>query len=40
MAAKAGDALRMAWPLAGAGVAIAVNAVWIAAVGYGISKLF
>jgi hypothetical protein len=40
MVAKAGKAFRVAWPLAGIGLAVAVNAVWIGAVGYGVSKLF
>jgi hypothetical protein len=33
-------ALRSAWSLAGIGLAIAVNGAWIAALAYGISKLF
>jgi hypothetical protein len=37
---KAVDAIRSAWPVAGIGLAVAVNGVWIAALGYGISKLF
>jgi hypothetical protein len=40
MVAKAGEAFRAAWPLAGIGLAVAVNGVWIGALGYGISKLF
>ena len=33
------EKLRGAWPFVGIGLAVAVNAVWIAALGYGISKL-
>jgi hypothetical protein len=33
---KAVDAIRSAWPVAGIGLAVAVNGVWIAALGYGI----
>ena len=33
------EKLRDAWPFVGIGLAVAVNAVWIAALGYGISKL-
>jgi hypothetical protein len=40
LVAKAGEAFRTAWPLASIGFAVAVNAVWIAAIGYGVSKLF
>jgi zinc transporter ZupT len=40
MIARAGEAFRAAWPLAGIGLAVAVNGVWIGALGYGISKLF
>jgi hypothetical protein len=40
MVAKAGEAIRAAWPLAGIGLAVAVNGLWIGALGYGISKLF
>jgi hypothetical protein len=40
MVAKAGEAFRAVWPLAGIGLAVAVNGVWIGALGYGISKLF
>jgi len=29
-----------AWPLAGIGLAVAANGVWIGVLGYGISKLF
>jgi hypothetical protein len=35
---KAVDAIRTAWPPAAIGLAAAVNGVWIAALGYGISK--
>jgi hypothetical protein len=38
MVARAGEAFRAAWPLVGAGLAVAVNGVWIGALGYGISK--
>jgi hypothetical protein len=37
---KVREAFRTAWPVAAVGLAVAVNAVWIAAVGYGASKLF
>jgi hypothetical protein len=40
MGAKAAKAIRTAWPVAGIGLAAAVNGVWIAALGYGISKFF
>jgi hypothetical protein len=40
MVTKAVDAIRTAWPVAGIGLAVAVNGVWIAALGYGISKFF
>jgi hypothetical protein len=40
MGAKAAKAIRTAWPVAGIGLAVAVNGVWIAALGYGISKFF
>jgi hypothetical protein len=39
MVSKAGEALRTAWPHAGVGLAVAINAGWIGAVTYGISKL-
>jgi hypothetical protein len=39
MVATAVDAIRTAWPLVGIGFAVAINAVWIGALGYGISKL-
>jgi hypothetical protein len=39
MVAKAGEAIRTAWPVAVVGLAVAVNGVWIAALGYGILKL-
>jgi hypothetical protein len=38
MVTKAVDAIRTAWPPAAIGLAVAVNGVWIAALGYGISK--
>ena len=37
---KAGEAFIKTWPIAGIGLAVAVNGIWIAALGYGISKLF
>ena len=40
MVAKAGAAIRTAWPVAVVGLTVAINGVWIAALGYGISKLF
>ena len=40
MVAKAGEAIRTAWPVAVVGLAVAVNGVWIAALGYGILKVF
>jgi hypothetical protein len=40
MVARAGEAFRAAWPLAGVGLAVAVNGVWIGVLGYGISKFF
>jgi hypothetical protein len=40
IAARAGEAFRRAWPLAGIGLAVAVNGVWIGVLGCGISKLF
>jgi len=40
MVAKAGAAFRTALPLVGIGFAVAINGVWIAALGYGFSKLF
>jgi hypothetical protein len=40
MVAKAGEALRTAWPLATVGLTVALSGVWIAALGYGVSKLF
>jgi hypothetical protein len=40
MVARAVEAFRTAWPLAGIGFAVAINGVWISALGYGISKLF
>jgi hypothetical protein len=40
MVAKANKAFGVAWPLTGIGLAVAVNAVWIGALGYGVSKLF
>jgi hypothetical protein len=33
-------AFRSAWPSGIVGLPIAVNGIWIAAIGYGISKLF
>jgi len=38
--AKAVEAFRTAWPPVAIGLAIAINGVWIAALGYGFSKLF
>jgi hypothetical protein len=38
--AKARKAFRTAWPLAGVGFGVAVNALWIAVLGYCVSKLF
>jgi hypothetical protein len=32
--------LNRAWPLAGVGIALIANAIWIGALGYGLSKLF
>jgi hypothetical protein len=40
MVAKAGEAFRTAWPLAMVGLTVAVSGLWIAALGYGVSKLF
>ena len=40
MVARVGETFRAAWPLAGVGLAVAVNGVWIGALGYGISKFF
>ena len=40
MVAKAMKAIETAWPPAAIGLAVAVNGIWIAALGYGISKLF
>jgi hypothetical protein len=40
MVAKAASAIRTAWPPAAIGLAFAINCVWIAALGYGFSKLF
>ena len=41
MAARAVEAFRTAWPpVAGIGLVVAINCVWITALGYGISKLF
>jgi hypothetical protein len=37
---RAVEAFRSTWPLAGIGLAVAVNGLWIAALGYGFSKLF
>jgi hypothetical protein len=39
MATKVGAVLRSAWPAAIVGLAVAINGFWIAAIGYGISKL-
>ena len=39
MVRKAGEAFIKTWPIAGIGLAVAVNGIWIAALGYGISKL-
>ena len=39
MAAKAGEAFRTAWPMMVVGLAVAVNGVWIAALGYGLSRM-
>jgi hypothetical protein len=35
MMAGVAEALRSFWPLAGIGVAVVINGVWIAALGYG-----
>ena len=40
MAARAGEAVRRAWPLASIGLAVAPSSIWINALGYGISKPF
>jgi hypothetical protein len=40
MVAKAAKAIQTAWPPAAIGLAVAINGVWIAALGYGIAKLF
>ena len=40
MVARVGETFRAAWLLAGVGLAVAVNGVWIGALGYGISKFF
>jgi len=40
MVAKAGKVIRTAWPAAVVGLAVAINGFWIAALGYGITKLF
>jgi hypothetical protein len=40
MVAKAVKAFRTAWPPVGIGLAVTINGVWIAALGYGFSKLF
>jgi hypothetical protein len=37
--AKAGSAFRTAWPLTAVGLAVAANGVWIAAFGYGFSRI-
>jgi hypothetical protein len=38
--AKVVEAFRTAWPRAAIALAVAINGVWIAALAYGISKLF
>jgi len=38
--AKAVEAFRTAWLSVAIGLAVAINGVWIAALGYGISRLF
>jgi hypothetical protein len=38
--ARAGEAFRVGRRLVGIGLAVAVNGLWIAALGYGIAKLF
>jgi hypothetical protein len=38
--AKAGAALHEIWPRAVLGLALAINLVWIAALGYGFYSLF
>ena len=40
MVAKAVVAFRSAWPAVAIGLAGVINGIWIAALGYGISKLF
>ena len=40
MAARVGEAFRTAWPPVAIGLVVAINCVWITALGYGISKLF
>jgi hypothetical protein len=40
MVTRAVDAIRTAWQPAAIGLAVAANGVWIAALVYGISKLF
>jgi hypothetical protein len=40
MLARAKGTFQTAWPTAAIGLAVAINGVWIAAIGYGISKLF
>jgi hypothetical protein len=38
--AKAVEAFRTAWPPVCIGLAVGINGLWIAALGYGISRLF
>jgi len=40
MVSKAGETIRTAWPVALVGLAVVINGVWIAALAYGIAKLF
>ena len=40
MVAKAMNAIETAWPPAAIGLAVALNGVWIAAIGYGIYRFF
>jgi hypothetical protein len=40
MVAKAMKAIGTAWPLAAIALAVALNGVWIAAIGYGIYRFF
>ena len=40
MVAKAMKAIEQAWPPAAIGLAVALNGVWIAAIGYAIYRFF